>query len=454
MRSRIHNILLLLAGTLLAVAAMTSCGHSPLEESDEELTLLIRFSATHPFRAIEDPAGQDSYTVESYSPITLFFYNAEGNPTEPYRIELKSKDDIKKAMGDGYEIKVRQSVAQVSAVAGRSGVLMPSNLDTLPIYKLQSLGGAEDATKSFLHSVPYVAPKAPVKALSSDPKKLTVELKPVPNVARLEIEGAPEIPYESQQVPADWIIEHKMVTYRKGATNYSYVASPCELPVRHITELAVRGIYLNNYKEKVGATDRNFLASDQYNTTDKVWTGHNEHMHTLFAELGEPGDFHSLVSPPGKVDAYQIYPGEADDPEALDHIIVEVEYTLHTRVGYFDAMVYNKEKGDYVYACSRVETKPEQKLRRFITIRKFLVTKGTKDESLVAFEAGKIYRIYLGNLSPLFSMNTNPGIRTTDDIKEIIPRRERTDELPEEESAAVHVDVSGWTHINIDTELK
>ena len=437
---------------LLTVAATTSCVYNT-PGGDEELTLLIRFSATHPFRAIEDPARQGSYTVESYSPITLFFYNAADEPTEPYRIELKSKDDIDKAMGDGYEIKVRQSVAKVSAVAGRSGVLKPDNLNTLSIYDLQGLGGAEDATKSFLHSVPYVAPKASVKALSSDPNKLTVELKPVPNVARLEIASAPFVPYESQQVPADWIIEHKMVTYRKGATNYSYVASPCELPVRHITELAVRGIYLNNYKETVGATSRNFLASDQYNTTDKVWTGHNEHMHTLFAEPGKPGDFDCLVSPPGMVDAYQIYPGEAADPEVA-HIIVEVEYTLHTRVGYFDAMVYNKEKGDYVYACSRVEEKPDQKLRRFITIRKFLVGEGASETSLVAFEAGKIYRIDLGDLSPLFSMNTNPGINTTAEITEIIPRRERTDELPEEESAAVHVDVSGWTHININTELE
>ena len=453
MRSRIHNILLLLAGTLLAVAAMTSCGHSPLEESDEELTLLIRFSATHPFRAIEGPAGQDSYTVESYSPIILFFYNAAGDPTEPYRIELKSKDDIDKAMDTGYEIKVRQSVAQVSAVAGRSGVLKPDNLNTLSIYDLQDLGGAEDATKSFLHSVPYVAPKAPVKALSSDPKKLTVELKPVPNVARLEISGNITIPTESKKAIADDIVAKRMKTY--PGEGYSYVASPCELPIRYIEDFTIRGIYVNNYKKTPNAADkdRDSLTTKEYDLDKKVWTGHNEHMHTLFGELNKVNDYTKTMTD-GKVDAYQIYPGEATDPEALDHIIVEVEYTLHTRVGYFDAMVYNKEKGDYVYACSRVETKPEQKLRRFITIRKFLVTKGTKDESLVAFEAGKIYRIYLGNLSPLFSMNTNPGIRTTDDIKEIIPRRERTDELPEEESAAVHVDVSGWTHINIDTELK
>ena len=50
-------------------------------------------------------------------------------------------------------------------------------------------------------------------------------------------------------------------------------------------------------------------------------------------------------------------------------------------------------------------------------------------------------------------MNTNPGIVETKDITEITPRRERTDELPEETTAAVLVDVSGWTHINIDTEL-
>ena len=318
---------------------------------------------------------------------------------------------------------------------------------------MQTLGGADDATNSFLRSVPYVAPKAPVKTLPSDPNKLTVELEPKPNVARLEVSGDIAIPTESQKTIADWIVNNKMIPYAKGATNYSYVASPCELPIRYIEDFTIRGIYLNNYKETVGAASRNFLASDKYDTTGKVWTGHRAEMHTLFGALNEANNYAKTMTA-GKVDAYQIYPGEDADPEALDHIIVEVEYTLHTRVGYFDAFVYNKDKSDYVYACSRVETKPVQKLRRFVTIRKFLVTKGTKDESLVAFEAGKIYRINLNYLSPLFSMNTNPGINETRDITEITPRRERTDELPEETSAAVRVDVSGWTHIDINTELE
>ena len=453
MRSRIHNILLLLASTLLAVAAMTSCGRSP-QGSDEELTLLIRFSPTHPFRTIEDGATQDAYEVSTYKPITLFFYDEAGAPTEPYRVELKKQADIDKAMSaEGYEIKVRQAVRKVSAVAGRQGVFKPSDLGSLSIYDLQTLGGADDASKSFLHSVPYVAPQAEVKEVPGSPNKLTVELQPVPNVARLEISGQIAIPTESQQQVADWIVENKMIPYAKDATNYSYVASPCELPIRYIEDFTIRGIYLNNYKETVGAASRNFLASDKYDTTGKVWTGHRTEMHTLFGELNKANDYTKTMTD-GKVDAYQIYPGKATDPEALDHIIVEVEYTLHTRVGYFDAFVYNKDKSDYVYACSRVETKPVQKLRRFITIRKFLVTKGTKDESLVAFEAGKIYRINLNYLSPLFSMNTNPGINETRDITEITPRRERTDELPEETTAAVHVDVSGWTHININTELE
>ena len=450
MRSRIHNILLL-AGMLLTIAVTTSCVYNT-PGGDEELTLLIKLSPTTPFRAIEKGANQDAYKVGNFQPITLFFYDEEGNPTEPYRVELKNDDDIALAMGTGYEMKVRQAVKQVSAVAGRSGVLKPDNLNTLSIYDLQGLGGAEDATKSFLHSVPYVAPKAPVKPLTSDPNKLTVELQPVPNVARLEVSGDIAIPTESQKTIADWIVNNKMIPYAKGATNYSYVASPCELPIRYIEDFTIRGIYLNNYKETVGAASRNFLASDKYDTTGKVWTGHRTEMHTLFGALNEANNYAKTMTA-GKVDAYQIYPGKDTDPEALDHIIVEVEYTLHTRVGYFDAMVYNKDKSDYVYACSRVETKPVQKLRRFITIRKFLVSKGTKDESLVAFEAGKIYRINLNDLSPLFSMNTNPGIEETKDITEITPRRERTDELPEETTAAVLVDVSGWTHINIDTEL-
>ena len=455
MRPRIYNILLLLAGMLLAVAATTSCVYNT-PGGDEELTLLIKFSPTHPFRAIEDGAQQNSYEVGTYKPIALFFYDAQGNPTEPYRVELKDQADIDKAMSaDGYEIKVREAVRKVSAVAGRDGVLKPADLGNLLIYELQTLGGADNATKSFLHSVPYVAPQAEVQPFPGSPNKLTVELKPVPNVARLEISGQIAIPTESQKTLADEIVTKRMIPYSKDATKYSYVASPCELPIRYITDFTIRGIYVNNYKETFGATneERNFLDSAKYDLGTHVWTGHNDKMHTLFDALNGSNDYAKTMTAK-KVDAYQIYPGSAANPEALDHVIVEVEYKLHTRVGYFDAFVYNKDKSDYVYACSRVETKPVQTLRRFITIRKFLVTKGTTDESLVAFEAGKIYRIDLKYLNPLFSMNVKPGVTTIDDSTEITPGRERTDERPEETSAAVRVDVSGWTHININTELE
>ncbi|WP_297114655.1 hypothetical protein [uncultured Porphyromonas sp.] len=449
MRPRIYNILLLLAGMLLAVAATTSCVYNT-PGGDEELTLLIKFSPTHPFRTIEQGAANDSYTVDTYKPIALFFYDAAGNPTEPYRVELKSDEDIAQAMGTGYKIKVRQAVRKVSAVAGRDGVLKPADLGDLLIYELQTLGGADNTTKSFLHSVPYVAPQAEVQEVAADPNKLTVELQPVPNVARLEISGNITIPQESQKTLADEIVTKRMKTYPNEG--YSYVASPCELPIRYITDFTVRGIYINNYKEKVGAAneERIFLDSAKYDLTNKVWTGHNAAMHTFFVATNP---YASQIAA-GKVDAYQIYPGSAANPEALDHVIVEVEYKLHTRVGYFDAMVYNKDKSDYVYACSRVEEKPVQTLRRFITIRKFLVTKGTTDESLVAFDPGKIYRIDLKYLNPLFSMNVKPGVITIDDSTKITPGRERTDERPEETSAAVRVDVSGWTHININTELE
>lgn len=440
---------------LLTVAATTSCVYNT-PGGDEELTLLIKFSPTHPFRAIEDGAQQNSYEVGTYKPIALFFYDAQGNPTEPYRVELKDQADIDKAMSaDGYEIKVREAVRKVSAVAGRDGVLKPADLGNLLIYELQTLGGADNATKSFLHSVPYVAPQAEVQPFPGSPNKLIVELQPVPNVARLEISGSIEIPQESQQKIADEIVAKRMIPYSKDATKYSYVASPCELPIRYITDFTIRGIYVNNYKEKVGATneERNFLDSAKYDLGTQVWTGHRAEMHTLFGELNEADDYAKKMTA-GKVDAYQIYPGSAANPEALDHVIVEVEYKLHTRVGYFDAMVYSKDKSDYVYACSRVETKPVQTLRRFITIRKFLVTKDTTDESLVSFDPGKIYRIDLKYLNPLFSMNVKPDVTTIDDNTEITPGRERTDELPEETSAAVRVDVSGWTHININTELE
>lgn len=120
MRSRIHNILLL-AGMLLTIAVTTSCVYNTPAE-DEELTLLIKLSSATPFRAIEDGAKLDAYTVGDFQPITLFFYDEDGNPTEPYRVELKSADDIALAMGTGYEMKVRQAVKPSSRSLPSLGV--------------------------------------------------------------------------------------------------------------------------------------------------------------------------------------------------------------------------------------------------------------------------------------------------------------------------------------------
>ncbi len=453
MRSRIHNILLLLAGMLLTIAATTSCSRSP-QGSDEELTLLIRFSPTHPFRAIEDGAANDSYTVGDFQPITLFFYDAQGNPTEPYRVELKSTEDIRKAMGNGYEMKVRQAVKQLSAVAGRSGVLKPENLESLSIYDLQRLGGAEAQKSGFLYKVPYVAPKTPVQQDPTNAERLTVTLQPVPNVARLEISGNITIPLESEESTVQWIIDSKMKSYTQSQTDYSWLPTPEDITLRYIKNFTIRGIYVNNYKNTPSvANNQRTRLTDENWTTDK-WASHNVKMHTLFGALNETNNYAKTMTA-GMVDAYQIYPGvtTATDPEALDHIIVEVEYTLGVRVGHFNYKVYNKTEDKDVYACTGVKDLGEKTVRRFITIRKFLVTEGTTDKSLVTFEPGKIYRIDLKYLNPLFSTNTNPGIKSTSDITEITPRPEGTDELPEETSNTIPVSVVDWTHININTTL-
>ena len=450
MRARIQNILLLLAGMLL-VAATTSCSRSP-QGSDEELTLLIRFSPTHPFRAIEDGAQQNSYTVGDFQTITLFFYDAGGEPTEPYRVEL-SPANIQKAMSaDGYEMKVRQAVRKVSAVAGVTGIIKPDDLGTRKIYDLQKLGGAEAQKNGFLYKVPYVAPVTDVQEDPADQNKLVVTLQPVPNVARLEVSGNIEVPFESTQPAVDHIIANFMKSYTQTQTEYSWLPAPQDVTLRTIKDVTIRGIYVNNYKEtpNVANADRTRLTDDNYNLAGTVWTGHNDKMHTLFDALGGAKDYAKTMTD-GKVDAYQIYPGEDTDPEALDHIIVEVEYTLGVKVGHFNYKVYNAAQQKDVYACTSVEDLGTKTVRRFITIRKFLVT-GT-NKSLVSFDPGKIYRIDLKYLNPLFSTNTNPGIKTTNDITEITPRPEGTDERPEETSNTIPVSVVDWTHININTEL-
>lgn len=454
MRSRIHNIVLL-ASMLLTIVAITSCSRSP-QGSDEELTLLIKLSPKQPFRAVEVGAEKNAYEVGDFQTITLFFYDAQNNLTEPYRVELKKEADIKKAMSDeGYEIKVRQAVSKVSAVAGYPDVWKATDLDEITIDKLQKLNGAEAQKNGFLYKVPYVAPMTEIVPDQTDPNKLVVTLQPVPNVARLEISGNIEVPLESQESTVQWIIDKRMKPYTKSQTDYSWLPTPEDLMLRTISDVTIRGIYLNNYKETVGAASRNFLASDKYDTTGKVWTGHNDKMHTLFGELNKANDYAKTMTA-GKVDAYQIYPGitTIDNPEALDHIIVAVDYKVHTRVGHFNYKVYNATEDKDVYACTSVEDRGVQTKTRFITIRKFIVTEGGVDGgSLVAFEAGKIYRINLKDLSSLFSTNTNPGIKEPKDIEVIAPRPERTDERPEEETNTIPVSVVDWTHININTEL-
>ena len=446
MRSRIHNILLL-AGLLFSAVALTGCGRSPLEGSDEEQTLLIRFSPMHSFRAVEDGAKENSYTVDTYTPITLFFYDAQGEPTEPYRVELKSASDIALAMGNGYEMEVREAVSKVSAVAGIEGVIKPSELDARQIYSLQGLSGADDAQKKgFLYKVPYVAPKTDIDR--GNPNKLTVTLQPVPNVARLEISGEIKVPLESTQEAVDYIIKKFMKRYSDDQTNYSWLPTPQDVTLRTIKDVTIRGIYVNNYKEtpNVDNAHRTRLTDEAWKNGQ--WTGHNDAMHTLF-----DGASYADAMKAGKVDAYQIYPGKATDPEALDHIIVEVEYTLGVRVGHFNYKVYNADKGHDVYACSSVENLGEQTVTRFITIRKFLVTEGGTDKALVSFKPGKIYRIDLKYLSPLFSTNAKPGIKNTNEITEVTPRPEGTDERPEETTNTIPVSVVDWIHININTEL-
>lgn len=454
MRSRIHNIVLL-ASMLLAVVAITSCNNSP-KEDDQELSLFVKLSSATPFRAIENGAKENAYTVGDFQSITLFFYDAQGEPTEPYRVELKSSEDIQKAMSkNGYEMKVRQAVRKVSAVAGRSGVWKAADLDKITIDQLQKLSGAEAQKNGFLYKVPYVAPVTDVETDLNNAERLIVTLQPVPNVARLEISGNIEVPLESQESTVKWIIDNRMTPYTKSQTDYSWLPTPEDLMLRTISDVTIRGIYVNNYKETPNvANNKRTCLTDSIWTADK-WVNHNAAMHTLFGALNEANNYAKTMTT-GKVDAYQIYPGVTtiDNPEALDHIIVAVDYKVHTRVGHFNYKVYNATEDKDVYACTSVEDRGVQTKTRFITIRKFIVTEGGVDGgSLIAFEAGKIYRINLKDLSPLFSTNTNPGIKSTGEIKEIAPRPEGTDERPEETSNTIPVSVVDWTHININTEL-
>lgn len=350
-------------------------------------------------------------------------------------------------MDTGYEMKVREAVSKVSAVAGYPNVWTDKHLDGVTIDKLQGLGGVKDQKNGFLYKVPYVAPMTDIDR--SNPNKLTVTLQPVPNVARLEISGEIKVPLESTKEAVEYIIEHFMKSYSDNQTEYSWLPTPQDVTLRTISDVTIRGIYVNNYKETPNVDNAHRTRLTDKDWKNGQWNGHKDAMHTLFPATNP----YASQMTTGKVDAYQIYPGktEATDPEALDHIIVEVEYKVRTQVGHFNYKVYNATENKDVYACTGVEDLREQTVTRFITIRKFRVT--DTDNSLVSFDPGKIYRIDLSYLSPLFSTNTKPGIKTTDEITEVTPRPEGTDERPEETTNTIPVSVVDWIHININTEL-
>ena len=69
MRQRIYNNIVLLAGILLALTAVTSCKQDP-QQSDQERTLIIKLSSSGSFRAVEEGAKENSYTVDTYTPVS------------------------------------------------------------------------------------------------------------------------------------------------------------------------------------------------------------------------------------------------------------------------------------------------------------------------------------------------------------------------------------------------
>lgn len=136
MRPRTQNILLPFVSVLPTAIATTNCNNSP-KESDQEHILVIEFSSSDSFHVIEEDAKENSYMVDTHIPVTLFFYDARGEPTKPYRVGLKNNEDTRKARStDGYEMEVRKVVSKVSAVAGIPGIIKLSRLDDRKTYNL------------------------------------------------------------------------------------------------------------------------------------------------------------------------------------------------------------------------------------------------------------------------------------------------------------------------------
>ena len=241
---------------------------------------------------------------------------------------------------------------------------------------------------TFKTEIPLTAPATDVvKSTEGENTVYTVELSPVPAFARLEVSGK--------------IVGQPAKESKKNA----------------FEDISVEAVYINNYLLTRNADNRYFTEGEKgaFKTTPELKA-------EMYNEIGTDKDAFEAKT---KVAGYQLFPikdGEVDGTEHYDHIILKLNIK---------------------YSADAQKAGLPATATRFVTMTKFMVS-ATGD--LKSFEAGKIYKLDLAELSKDFKTNEDGTPDPSNPDKE--DPEQKGDKI-----LVVKVKPYKWTAVNIKPDV-
>ena len=296
-------------------------------------------------------------------------------------VNLTQQADIDKAKGDGYTIPVKSAVKKVQVIAN-------GELGTKSITEYQALG------TEFAKSIPMAAMVEGAAITSTtdpaNPKNITytATLTPIPQMARLEVFG--EI--------------------KGSGFDASGKKNKMPNPFKKIT---VEEIWVNNYLMTSEAGSRYYTPSNG-TAWDETTNTIKPEMHDVI-DATKDADFRAKTI----CAAYQLFPATAAE-KALTDLPAQ----------YFDHLVLKVKIEWDLSVAKNVAVETEE---GYVTIQRFMMrATGDLDKG---FEAGKIYKLDLGQLNKDFKDGDTP----------VTPDPEHEGDL----KLVVKVEPYEWTAVNI-----
>lgn len=297
-------------------------------------------------------------------------------------VNLAQQADIDKAKSaDGYTIPVKSAVTKVQVIAN-------GELGTKSITEYQALG------TEFAKSIPMAAMVEGAAITSTtdpaNPKNITytATLTPIPQMARLEVFG-----------------EIKGSGFDESGKKNKFPN-----PFKKIT---VEEIWVNNYLMTSEAGSRYYTPSNG-TAWDETTKAIKPEMHDVI-DATKDADFRAKAI----CAAYQLFPATAAE-KALTELPAQ----------YFDHLVLKVKLEWDLNVAKNVAVETEE---GYVTIQRFMMT--TTGDLDKGFEAGKIYKLNLGQLNKDFKDGDTP----------VTPDPEHEGDL----KLVVKVEPYEWTAVNI-----